>query len=398
MAFDISLVLVPLVAVLAPLLSRGIAPWLPVPVVVFELLVGILIGPYVLGWAVASDFLVAVSQFGLAMLFFVAGTEIDIAGIRGRPLRRSTLGWIVSIALGVGIGMLVTPGAGAVVIAIALSSTAFGTILPILRDAGEMRTPFGLSASALGAVGEFGPLIAISILLGTRSWDASTLVLAAFLALTALAIFLGAKLPQGRLHAVVRATLHTSGQFAIRIVMLVLTALVALSIWLDLDILLGAFAAGLLFKVLMRDAPEEEREGVESKIEAVSFGFLVPVFFIVTGMTFNVEALMSPVALALLPLFLVALLLTRGLPAQLAAPPGSSARDRVGLGLLAATGLPIIVAVTAIGTSEDLISEGVASALVGAGMLSVLIYPLLAMIVRREKVANLPAPVRDDEA
>ncbi|HEX5860066.1 MAG TPA: cation:proton antiporter, partial [Microbacterium sp.] len=178
-------------------------------------------------------------------------------------------------------------------------------------------------------------------------------------------------------------TLHTSGQFAVRVIIMILAALVALSILLDLDMLLGAFAAGVIWKLIMRNAPERDREQVDSKVEAIAFGFLVPVFFVYTGVTFDLEALLaSPMALALLPLFFVLLLVARGLPSQLSVPAGASGHDRAALALLAATGLPIIVAVTNIGVDEGILDSALASALVGAGMLSVLVFPLLGMMLR----------------
>ncbi len=293
---------------------------------------------------------------------------------------------VISLGLGLAAGFLVAPGEAAVIIGIALSSTALGTLLPILRDAGEMNTPFGRAVTALGAVGEFGPLVAISLFLSGRNIDIAALVLILFIVISALAIHFAMRVPQGRLHTIVRATLHTSSQFAIRVIIVILALLVVLSIVLDLDMLLGAFAAGVVWQVLMRNAPERDREQVESKIEGLAFGFLVPIFFIYTGVTFDLEALLAdPLLLAFVPIFLVLLLVVRGIPSTFIAPEGSTTRDRVSLGLLGATGLPIIVAVTQIGVSEQIIPSGIAAALVGAGVLSVLLYPLIGMALRGER-------------
>lgn len=394
---DTAIVLIPLLAVIAPLAARAIGPWLRVPVVVFELALGIVVGPSVLGWVGPSAFVDVLSEFGLAMLFFVAGTEIEFAALRERSGRRAIGGWLISIALGVAVGLLVAPGLGAVVIGIALASTALGTLLPILRDAGELRTPFGRAVGALGAVGEFGPLVAISILLGSHRPGVATVVLAAFVLISAGAIWYALKAPQGALHRFVNATLHTSGQFAVRIVMLILTALVALSIVLDLDMLLGAFAAGIVWRLLMRDADAHDREAVESKVEAIAFGFLVPLFFIYTGVTFDLASLLDdPRLLAMVPLALLVLLAVRGLPSALAAPQGSDRKTTAAVVLLGATGLPIIVAVTAIGVDEGLISSGLASVLVGAGMLSVLLFPLIGMALRGDRVPSTTVRVDDE--
>ncbi|SFR93819.1 Kef-type K+ transport system, membrane component KefB [Microbacterium sp. cf046] len=394
-----TLLVIPLLAVLAPLLTRGLGRWVRIPVVVFELALGILFGPSLLGWAVPSDFVGALSEFGLAMLFFVAGSEIEFTAFRGRTGRFALFGWLISLAIGVGVVWFVYPGEIAIVVGIALCSTALGTILPILRDAGELRTPFGQAIGAIGAVGEFGPLIAISIFLGASNPGIEAVVLVIFAVVAGLAIFLAFKMPRGAMHRVVSGTLHTSGQFAIRVVFLILSALVALSILLDLDMLLGAFAAGVVWRLLMRDADESDRKVVESKVEAVAFGFLVPVFFVYTGVTFDLAALLAqPLLLAVVPLLVVALFVVRGLPSMLAAPVGSSGRERLSVAFLGATGLPIIVAVTAIGVDEGVLSTAGAAVLVGAGMLSVLLFPLIAMTLRGERTVRATAPLEDDLA
>lgn len=384
-----TLLIVPLLAVLAPLFARGVSRLLPVPIVVFELLLGILAGPAVLGWATPSDFAEGMSEFGLAILFFVAGTEIEFAAFRGRLGRRASSGWLISLGAAIGAGFVLAPGEEAIVIGVALSSTALGTILPILRDAGELHTPFGKAASAVGAVGEFGPLIAISIFLGSREPGVATIVLAAFVAIAGLGIWLASRVPHGKMHTVVNSTLHTSAQFAIRVVLLVLSALVALSVALDLDMLLGAFTAGIIWRLLMRDASEKDRAAVESKIEGVAFGFLIPIFFVYTGVTFDLQALLDePLLFLLLPVGLVGLLVLRGLPSMLAAPEDATGRDRLSLALLGATGLPIIVAVTAVGVDEGILSTTHQSVLVATGMLSVLVFPLVAMGLRGQRVSR----------
>jgi len=380
-----TLVLVPAIAVAAPLLVRGLARWVAIPLVVFEILLGLVLGPAVLGWIVPDDFVQFLSEFGLAMLFFLAGNEIDFAAIRGRPITRAAIGWIISLvaAFSIAVTFAIHPSA-AVFIAIALTSTALGTIMPVLRDSGDLKTPFGVAVIALGAIGEFGPLLAISIFLGGRSPLIGALVLAGFALVAAAAIWMAARGVGRRMHRIITATLHTSGQFAVRLVVLVLVALVALSVILDLDMLLGAFTAGVLYRLLLSGAPRPDIEIVEGKIEALGYGFLVPIFFIYTGVTFDLAALFAnPWTMALLVLGVILLLAVRGLPSLLAAPRGSSRRDLVATAFFGATGLPIIVAVTAIGVDQGDLPSGTAAALVGAGMVSVLAFPLVALTVRR---------------
>jgi Kef-type K+ transport system membrane component KefB len=390
----VSLVVVAGLAVLAPLVAAAVGRVARVPLVVFEIVLGIIVGPALLDWVPESSFVDGLSEFGLAMLFFMAGNEVDFRAISGRPLRRATGGWVISLAAGIGIGLLLTPTVEAgIVVGIALTSTALGTIMPVLRDAGELSTPFGRAVTAVGAVGEFGPLVAISLFLSGRSPAIAGAVLIGFVVITAIAIAIAARGPYPRLHAIVNATLHTSGQFAVRLVLFIVAALVCLSIALGLDMLLGAFAAGVLYRVLLRGAKKADLELVESKLEAVAFGFLVPVFFIYTGVTFDLASLVaSPTSMVLMIVFVALLLVVRGLPGLLAAPPGSTGRDRTAIALFSATGLPIIVAVTNIGLAEKVLLPGTAAALVGAGMLSVLLFPLIALTQRRRALGGTPLP------
>ena len=380
-----TLVLIPAVAVVAPILMISVGRWIAIPLVVFEIILGLLLGPAVLGWIVPDDLALFFADFGLAMLFFLAGNEIDFRLIRGRPLTRAAIGWIISLAAGLGLAALVAPHLSAVAfVGIALTSTALGTIMPVLRDSGDLKTPFGIAVVALGAVGEFGPLLAISLFLSGRSPLTAALVLIGFAMVAGIAIWLAARGTGHRLHRLIALTMHTSSQFGVRLVVLVLVALVGLSVILDLDMLLGAFTAGVLYRLLLSGAPENDKQLIEGKVEALGYGFLVPIFFIYTGVTFDLAALFADGrTLGLLPIALLGMLVVRGLPSLLAAPPGSSRRDLTATALFGATGLPIIVAVTAIGVDAGDISTGTAAALVGAGMLSVLLFPLIALSLRK---------------
>lgn len=393
-----TIVLVPLLAVVAALLTTAVGRFVKIPLVVFEILLGLLIGPSVLGWVPETAALDSLANFGLAFLFFMAGNEIDFAAIGGRRLRKASLLWLISLVAGVVLAALI---AGELIrgvyVGIALTSTALGTLMPVLRDAGELRTPFGRAVTAVGAVGEFGPLLAISLFLSGRKPLAAALVLIGFALIAGGAIWFASRGGHRRFHAVIRATLHTSGQFAVRFVVLVIAALVGLSIALGLDMLLGAFAAGVLCRILLAGAEPADAHQIESKLEAVAFGVLVPIFFINTGIGFDLRALLGdPRALLLLPIFLVLLVLVRGVPASFSSPPGSTLRDRASLTLYAATGLPIIVAVTAIGEREHDLPTGTATALVGAGMLSVLLFPLLALTLRRRSADGGTRPADPD--
>ncbi|MEV7173430.1 cation:proton antiporter [Streptomyces sp. NPDC093224] len=381
-----SLVLIMGITVLAPLLAHGVARWLPVPLVIFEILLGILAGPDVLGWARTGEVVDVLSQLGLAMLIFLAGYELEFDRIKGDTLNRSLWAWLISLALGLVIGTLLALGGGfdrGVYLGTALTSTALGTILPVLRDCGDLQSRFGKVTMAMGSVGEFGPIIAMALLLGGRAPARSAVLLVVFAVLTAAAVLWALRPKPPWFSTVIARTLDSSGQFAVRLVVFLIVAMLGLAQVLGLDILLGAFAAGLVTRLVLTGAAPESSAIVLSKVEAMGFGFLVPIFFVVTGIEFDLDALLSGGrVLLLLPVFLLLFLLVRGLPLWLLAPRDLGRADRSALVLYGSTALPLVVAITTLGVEDGKMQPGEAAALVGAGMLSVLIFPLTALRLR----------------
>ncbi|MGV9451278.1 cation:proton antiporter [Streptomyces sp. NPDC003635] len=381
-----TLILIMSIAVLAPLLAHGVSRLLPVPLVIFEIALGILVGPDVLGWAGDGEVIDTLANLGLAMLIFLAGYEIEFDKVRGEPLKRSVAAWLIALAVGLGLATLISGFDRGVYIGTALTSTALGTVLPLLRDAGDLRSRFGTVTTAFGAVGEFGPIIAIALLLSGRSPGRSTAVLVAFALLTAVAVWWATRPRPAWFSRVVEVTLHTSGQFAVRMVVLLLAAMLGLAEAMGLDTLLGAFAAGVIARLILHGSAPESAEPVMEKVEAMGFGFLVPVFYVVTGIEFDLSALLSGGrALLLLPLFLALFLLVRGLPVYALAPRDLTRRDRKALTLFAATALPLVVAITTIGVDEGTMRTDEAAALVGAAMVSVLVFPLVGLRLRGER-------------
>ncbi|MFI8104269.1 cation:proton antiporter [Streptomyces sp. NPDC086023] len=396
-----TLVLIMAIAVLAPLLAYGVSRWLPVPLVIFEILLGILVGPDVLGWAESGGVIDTLSQLGLAMLIFLAGYEIQFDRVRGDTLRRSVWAWIAALALGLALGVLLAHGGGfakGVYIGTALTSTALGTILPVLRDAGDLGTRFGTVMMAFGSVGEFGPIIAMALLLSGRAPATSAATLIAFAVLTALAVLWAMRPKPPWFSRVIAKTLHSSGQFAVRLVVFLLVVMLGLTEVLGLDVLLGAFAAGMVTRLVLQGAVPESSGLVLSKVEAMGFGFLVPVFFVVTGIEFDLDSLLEGGwELLLLPLFLLLFLVVRGLPIWFLAPRDLVRRDRAALVLFGSTALPLVVAITTLGVEDGVLGAGEAAALVGAAMVSVLVFPLLALKCRAGAGESLPRGERVGE-
>ncbi|MGW5762596.1 cation:proton antiporter [Streptomyces tendae] len=400
-----TLVLIMAAAVLAPLLVHATGRRVRVPLVIFEIVLGILMGPAVLGWARPGDVVDTLADLGLSMLIFLAGYEIDFAAVRGDTLRRSLWSWPLALVAGIALALLISRGDvfEAFVVGTALTSTTLGTVLPMLRDSGELRSRFGTVISAFGAVGEFGPVIAVALLLSGRRPAESAALLAAFGAITAGAVFWALRPRPPWFARLTELTLHSSGQFAVRFVMLLLACMLGLAEVFGLDVLLGAFAAGVLTRlVLLRAAPASSGE-VLGKVEAMGFGFLVPLFYVVTGIEFDLDALLhDPGALLLVPGFLLLFLVVHGVPVYLLAPRDLERADRVALALFTSTCLPLVVAITTIGVDQKLIDTDLAASLVGAAMISVLVFPLVAARVRAR--GRTPGPVspadgaRDSEA
>jgi Kef-type K+ transport system membrane component KefB len=400
-----TLVLILAAAVLAPLLVHATGRRVRVPLVIFEIALGMVMGPDVLGWAHPDAVVDTLADLGLSMLIFLAGYEIDFAAVRGDTLRRSLWSWPLALAAGIALALLISGGDvfGAFVVGTALTSTTLGTVLPMLRDRGELRSRFGTVISAFGAVGEFGPVIAVALLLSGRRPAESAALLAAFGAITAAAVFWALRPRPPWFARLTELTLHSSGQFAVRFVMLLLACMLGLAEVFGLDVLLGAFAAGVLTRlVLHRAAPASSGE-VLGKVEAVGFGFLVPLFYVVTGIEFDLDALLhDPGALLLVPGFLLLFLLVHGVPVYVLAPRDLDRGDRAALALFTSTCLPLVVAITTIGVDQKLIGTDLAASLVGAAMLSVLVFPLVAARVRATAPAAATASsaqeAKDSEA
>jgi Kef-type K+ transport system membrane component KefB len=383
------LVVVLAASALAAVLSRLHAR-LVVPTVVLELALGILIGPEVLDWAEADAYVTFLSRLGLAMLFFMAGLEVVEKKVPRAELQRGGMGWFVSLAVGMVAGYTahwLGMNASGWLVGIALTTTALGTLVPILSDAGVLSRPIGGAVLGTGVNGEFWPIVVISVFLtGTYGAWEEILLLIAFGLLVAAGAATALRARPPRLLRVIQDTVHTTGQAAVRISLLVLGALVLLAQDSGFDVVLGAFAAGIVVGLAIDG---QIGEPVRSRIEGIAFGLLVPIYFIVTGITFDIDSLLTAKGLALAGLFLCLLLLARGASALLWSRILRS-RETAGLAILGATGLPLIVAIAGIGVERDAITPQLAASLVGAGMISVLVLPLVGMAVVGEEGDEQP--------
>jgi Kef-type K+ transport system membrane component KefB len=370
-------------------------------VVVVELLLGILIGPQVLGIAHMGPTLNVLSTFGLAFLFFLAGNEVEIERVRGRPMELGALGWLISLAVALAFGTLLQASGlvlKTIYVAVALTATSMGTLVPILGDSDDLDTRFGAFVLAAASAGEIGPIIAISILFANGGHHRTAAGLLLVFAIIARAVAVMAKTyRQERIERVMRQTMYRSGQFALRSAIFLLVAMVYLADRFGLNIILGAFAAGVVLGLV---GGREEKDQLYVKLESIGFGVFIPIFFITTGITFNLDAAVSSSGLVRLPIFLALFLVVRGLPAFLIYRRDLSQADRQPFALYSATTLPLVVAITALAVEQGHMRSATAASLVGAAMVSVLLFPPLALLRRhrsKEQVASA-APVESQTA
>ena len=386
----VSLFLIAAAAAVAPLLSSLTRK--RVPDVVWLLILGVIIGPNGAGLASLTEPISLFREVGMGMLFLIAGTEIDVQEVHGQAGRRSLLTWLVCFGIGLAVSWAAVAASGTtgvsaatyIALAIALTSTALGTLLPILMEAGVMGTTIGKAVLVHGAVGELAPIIAMSLLLSARSPWASAIILLVFAVASVVAVAIPTRFILKH-PALGRTILHgaqTSQKTLMRVVMVVLTGLMALSAVMELDMVLGAFAAGIIVRAL---APGNFTM-VEGELRTLGFSFLIPIFFVTSGMNISLSAVAGYPFL--LVAFVGAILVVRGVPIVLMERfHGSIERvgwtDATRIGLYGATGLPIIVAVTELGVTTGVLPSWLASLLVVAGAMSVLLFPLLAFLLGR---------------
>jgi len=385
----LSLFWIAVVAVVAPLVA-GLIPRRLVPEAVLLLAFGVVIGPHVLGLATRGEAVDAFRELGLGMLFLLAGYEIELKELTGRGGRRALVTWLGCFVLALAlVGLLGLTGLvkAEVAVAIALVSTALGVLLPILRDSGQLGSPFGATLMNHGAFGELGPVIAMAVLLGTRGALKSILVLVLFAVLAVGVTYATTRvLPGSRLHRLVTAGQETTAQLTVRLVVLLLITLSLLAAAFQFDVVLGAFAAGFILRRIIPGG----HQSLEHKLDGLAFGLLIPVFFVTSGMAID------PAAVAANPLvllaFVIAIVVVRGGPILLATitqprRDGTgrefSRRDSVRIALYGSTGLPIIVAVTSVAVSAGQMSDANSSLLVAGGAVTVLLLPMAATLLHR---------------
>jgi Kef-type K+ transport system membrane component KefB len=397
------LLIVVAVAFVAPFVL-GLFPRVRLPSVVLEIVAGIVVGPSLLGIVHIDEAIEVVALIGLGFVLFLAGLEIEFEKLRGRVLRLTALGFAVSFGIAVLVGLGLS-AAGLVetplLVAIILCATSLGVIVPVLKDSGEISSPFGQLIVAAASIADFGAIILLTLFFSGEGGVGSTLLLLGALLVLAVVVFATVR---GAEHSMrIRSDLlrlqDTTAQIRVRAAIVLFVGFAAIAEELGFEVILGTFIAGAIISLLDRDEVMTHPD-FRRKLEAIGFGFFIPVFFVTSGVRFDLDALVADASnVAMVPIFLAALLVVRGLPALLYRRLLDSRRTAVA-GILQATSLPFIVAASAIGLELGLLDAAESAALIGAGLLSVLIFPLLGLTLLRggsEAASSEPEREPDSE-
>jgi Kef-type K+ transport system membrane component KefB len=387
MNFD-SLVAVLAIAAAVPLILAAV-PRVPVPGPVLEIVAGIVLGPAVLGVVKPDQAVRLVSTIGLAFLLFLAGLEIDVRHFRGPRARLAALALGLSALLALIIGIALHAAdviESPLLVGIILMATSLGLIVPLLEDSGLVDRPVGQFAIAGASLGEVCPVVLLSLFFSGRATAVAPklLLLSLLGVLVVLVVIAALRIERSMwITRMINRLADTSAQIRVRLSLLLVVGLGAVATHLGFEAILGAFIAGAILRLVDADA-EHKHPLFHPKLDAIGYGFLIPVFFVTSGLTFNLSVLFSSASTLLrVPLFLLALLVVRGLPAALYRSALGSIRDVAAVGLLQATSLPFIVAATTIGLQLQAIRPANAAALVAAGLFSVIIFPVISLRLLR---------------
>jgi Kef-type K+ transport system membrane component KefB len=390
------LFVVMVIAFAAPL-ALGFVPALRLPSVVVELVAGIVVGPSGLGLVALDPAIQVLALIGLAVLLFLAGLELEFDRLGGPVLRTALFGFVASCAIAVlvGFGLDAAGQVGSpLLVAVILSATSLGIVIPVLKDSHQVSSEFGQLVIAAASIADFGAVILLSLLFSRESTGtgAKVVLLAGFfLAVAALAVAIARVEHLDRLSRVFERLQDTTAQIRVRGAFLLLIGLVALAERLGLEVILGAFLAGAVLSLVDRDRMMTHPV-FRMKLEGAGFGIFIPTFFVASGVQYDAHALFqSASTVARVPLFLFALLLVRGLPA-LVYRAAIGDRHTIVAALLQATSLPFIVAASMIGTQLGLLDKATGAALIAAGLLSVLVFPLAALTILRGGGRQFAAP------
>lgn len=377
----------------------GFFPRVKIPSVTLELVAGILIGPAVLGWIEPGPVVSILATIGVAFLLFLAGLELDIDVMKGAPLVRGSIGFALSFMLALGLmaplgatGFILSP----LLVAIMLSSTAVGILVPVLRDTGHLNTAVGHFTLSGSCIAEVATIALLGVFFAGKESSAGVSALLLVVVIVLAVLLLGAlrythRWTPGR--RILDKLEETSAQVRVRFAVLVLIAAATLAMNFGFEGILGTFAAGIVVGVVVRGDPFEET--LRSKLRVIGFGLFVPAFFVTSGLRFDLSRINEAADVGRAALFFGAMVVVRTVPAFVYRPY-LTWRECLAAGLLQSTNLSFIVVAVTVGTELGLLREVNGSALILAGLASAVILPAVATMLlggAKEHAASAEAVV-----
>jgi Kef-type K+ transport system membrane component KefB len=410
----VPLLIVVTLACLVPVLLSSVRGRLAIPLIVGEIVAGMIVGRSGFGWVSPDNgALVLLKELGFVVLMFLSGMEIDVRSLRGAaPLERSN--WrpfpvaVLNFALTLFLAGVCAVGlqwvgatANPWMMGLILSTTALGVVVPILKEAGLSRTVYGQTILLATVIADFVTMFLISVLVAIISRGLTAEILLVFLLFVAffVAARFGTFLSRVEwLQKAIEELSHATAQIKVRAAFSILLIFVALAETLGIEIIVGAFLAGAIVSLLR--TPEDKE--LVSHLEAIGFGFFIPIFFVMVGVDFNLPALLSsPGALLSVPLLLIVAVAVKVLPA-LVLLVNHTLREALAAGALMCPRLSLIIAAAAIGEKLGVIDESVNAGIVliaivtvtAAPLVFLRIFPAAQLKVARSAVtdASLAAP------
>ncbi|MBV7362946.1 cation:proton antiporter [Actinomycetaceae bacterium TAE3-ERU4] len=389
-ALFLSLLAITAIATIAPIVSY-LVPKNFLPESVLLVAGGVLIGPAFLDLVHMGHEIELLRELGLGFLFLLAGYEVDIQSLRGKSGRLASAAWLTSAITALAV-ITIFPGLNpfsgqGIAFALAMTATALGALIPILRDRNMLETKVGKSIITHGAIGELYPILAMAILLGVRGTATNFIIVVIFLILaTTIGLIPNHVQNAGKkLANIIHFGSESTAQTTVRVTILLLVGLITIATVFKLDIVLGAFAAGFI----VRQATPLGRRELEAKLDGIGYGFFIPIFFITTGAKLDLKGITENPKMAII--FVGLLMIVRGLPVfittffELDSKPFTRIRQAIRIAIYSSTSLPMIVAVTQVAVDSKLMEPEIASTLVIGGAASVLIMPLLGALLDGKK-------------
>jgi len=359
----------------------GFFPRIRIPAVALELVAGIVIGPAVLGWIEPGPVVSVMASIGVAFLLFLAGLELDLQVMQGPPLARGAIGFLMTFTLAFAImtplgkaGFILSP----LLVAVAISSTSIGVLVPVLRDTGHMDSAVGRFTMGGSSAAEISTIGMLGVFFAGRGSSASVsallLVAVAVIAMALLfALRYALRWHPGR--RIFDKLDDSSAQARVRFSVMILVAAATLAMYFGFEGILGTFVAGIVVGVLMRG--DRHERSLHAKLKVIGFGIFVPAFFVTSGLRFQLDKIGGMAEIGRAALFFVAMVAVHMAPVFLYRPH-LRWRECIASGLMQSTNLSFIVVAVTVGTQLGELRDINASALVLAGLASAVLLPAIA--------------------